>query len=645
MSLDDSCRARLVRPSLAYPCALLLAISVFLFVAATASAFADTTGSARVWQKTLPQSRSVTSAPRALLAVQQAELSDRGAATYDEFGYSVVLSGDTALVGAPYKTIAGRYQAGAAYVFTRTGKIWSQQARLAAPDGAAGDGFGTSVALSGDTALIGAPYRTVAGQIAAGAAYVFSGAGTSWSQQAELSVPDAAFEDEFGTSVALSGDTALVGAPNKTVAGRYQAGAVYMFTRTGTTWPQQTELAASDVAPHDGFGWSVALSGDTALVGAPFRSVGAAGEAGVAYIFRGSGTSWSQRAELSDSDVAADDCFGTAMALSGKAVLIGAPGKTVAGRYQAGAVYMFTRTGTTWPQQTELAASDGAAGDNFGFSVALSGGTALVGADGKTVSGRVGAGVAYVFRGPGTSWPQQAELSDPHAALEDEFGWSVALSGDTALVGADIKTVGGHTAAGAAYVDVLSSTLAPKITSFTPTSGPVGTLVTLTGTNFTGATKVAFHGTAATSFHVVSAKTIRANVPACASTGTIAVTTLGGTAASAASFTVTVVVTPKLTLKLSGLTSDAVMLGKSVTARGTVTPTSLAGSKVKLTVQEKQAGKWVKVQSVARTIGATRAYSWKYKPAEKGSYRIEATIAETATHTAATTACRTFKVE
>ena len=212
----------------------------------------------------------------------------------------MALSGDTALVGAPYKTVAGRYQAGAAYVFTRTGTIWSQQAELTASDGAAGDGFGTSVALSGDTALVGAPGKTVGGQIAAGAAYVFSGTGTSWSQQAELSDPDAAVEDEFGTSVALSGDTALVGAPQKTVAARYHAGAAYVFTRSGTSWSQQAELTASDAAARDEFGCSVALSGDTALVGAPCKTVGATNERRGRLCLHRSGTSWSQQAELSD---------------------------------------------------------------------------------------------------------------------------------------------------------------------------------------------------------------------------------------------------------------------------------------------------------------------------------------------------------
>jgi hypothetical protein len=187
---------------------------------------------------------------------------------------------------------------------------------------------------------------------------------------------------------------------------------------------------------------------------------------------------------------------------------------------------------------------------------------------------------------------------------------------------------------------------AATLTSFTPASGPVGTSVTLTGTNLSGATAVAFNGTAAASFTVVSATQITATVPAGATTGTIAVTTPGGTATSAASFTVTVpVVTPKIKLQLSGLKAGAVKLGKSVTAKGTVTPTSLEGSKIMLTAQQKKGSKWVKLKSAMCKIGAKGAYVWKYKPAKKGAYRLQATIAKTTMNTAATTKWLTFKVK
>jgi len=170
----------------------------------------------------------------------------------------------------------------------------------------------------------------------------------------------------------------------------------------------------------------------------------------------------------------------------------------------------------------------------------------------------------------------------------------------------------------------------------------VGTTVTLTGTHFTGATKVAFNGASAV-FSVNSVTKITATVPSTATTGTIAVTTLGGTATSATSFTV--VVTARVTLHLSGLTHRAMRLGHRVKAKGKATPSSLAGSKVKLTVQKKRHGRWVTVKRVARTISATGAYSWKYKPAKRGAYRMRATISRTDAHTAARTQWRTFRVK
>jgi len=202
-----------------------------------------------------------------------------------------------------------------------------------------------------------------------------------------------------------------------------------------------------------------------------------------------------------------------------------------------------------------------------------------------------------------------------------------------------MMTTGGRLDLAAA---VNASVPAPTVTSFTPAAGPAGTSVTLTGTGLTGATTVAFHGAAAT-FTVVSATQITATVPSGATTGPIAVTTPAGTGTSASSFTI--VVRPKVTLKLSGLTSGTMKLGKRVTATGKVTPTRLAGNKLKLTVQKKRTSKWVTVKSMARTISASGAYSWKHKPVKRGAYRMRATIAKSATHTAAKTKWRTFKVK
>ena len=419
--------------------------------------------------------------PLALLVLQQAELTASDAAIGDGFGDSVAVFGSTALVAADCKIVNGHNEAGAVYVYVRTGATWSQQAELSDPDAATQDWFGTSVALSGDTALVDAEGKTVNGQKAAGAVYVFTRTGTTWSQQTELADPDAAGNDVFGTSVALSGDTALVGDYNKTVAGQGSAGAAYVYTRTGTTWSQQAELTASDAACGDGLGISVALSGDTALVGAAWKTVSGQSYAGAVYVFKRTGTSWSQRAELSDPHAATKDAFGSSVALSGDSALVGASGKTVSGQSGAGAAYVYTRSGTTWSQQAELSASDAAVDDGLGSVVALSGDTALVGAGDKSVGGQSDAGAAYVYARAGTTWSQQTELSDPGATANDGFGWSVALSGETALVGAPNETVGSAGATGAAYVDLLP---APPSLSLKakPISIKVGKTVTLSGT-------------------------------------------------------------------------------------------------------------------------------------------------------------------
>jgi hypothetical protein len=335
----------------------------------------------------------------ATLAIQQAALTAGDGACGDYFGCSVSLDGDTALVGAPYKTVGANTNQGAAYLFTRSGTTWTQQQELTAGDGARGDYFGWSVSLDGDTALVGARYNTVGANTYQGAAYLFTRSGTTWTQQQELTAADGTAYDFFGYSVALDGESVLVGACNKTVGTRTIQGAAYVFTRDGTTWTQQQKLTAADGAAGDYFGWSVSLDGDTALVGAYKRTVGANTSQGAAYLFTRSGTTWTQQQELTAGDGAAGDCFGCSVSLDGDTALVGALYKTVGANTYQGAAYLFTRSGTTWTQQQELIAGDGAAGDYFGWSVSLDGDTALVGAYNKTVGANTRQGAAYVFVG------------------------------------------------------------------------------------------------------------------------------------------------------------------------------------------------------------------------------------------------------
>jgi FG-GAP repeat len=379
---------------------------------------------------------------RAALATSQiAKLLASDGGDFDELGISVAVSGNTALVGAVLDDDRGD-NAGAAYVFVRSGATWVQQAKLTASDGAANDNFGISVALSGDTAVIGAIFNDAASSDT-GAAYVFVRSGTSWIQQAKLTASDGASDDQLGMSVAIAGDTAVVGTVNDDDLGD-RSGAAYVFVRAGASWTQQAKLTATDGAAADQFGISVAVSGDTAVVGA-YGDDDLGASSGSAYVFVRTGTSWSQQAKLNAADGAAIDEVGISVAVEGDTALVGA-----VFHEDRGAAYVFVRTGTSWSQQAELTASDAAQSDNFGNAVALSGNTAVIGAPNDSDLG-AGSGSVYVFERTGTSWSQQAKLTAADGASTDFFGISVALSGTTAVVGA-IGVDERGSSAGAAYV-------------------------------------------------------------------------------------------------------------------------------------------------------------------------------------------------
>jgi len=334
----------------------------------------------------------------------------------------------------------------AVYPLTVDPLCFVEQAKLLASNGAASDWFGYSVSLSGDTALVGA-YQDDDNGSASGSAYVFVRTGTSWAQEAKLLAGDGAPGDHFGYSVSLSGDTALVGAVHDDDNGS-NSGSAYVFARSGTSWTQEAKLLAGDGAPGDRFGWSVSLSGDTALVGAIFAADSGL-ESGSAYVFARSGTSWTQEAKLLAGDGAAVDAFGYSVSLSGDMALVGAPDDDDSGS-ESGSAYVFVRSGTSWTQEAKLLAGDGAPGDRFGYSVSLSGDTALVGAPDDDDSGSE-SGSAYEFARSGTNWTQEAKLLAGDGAVFDYFGYSVSLSGDTALVGAYLDDDHG-TDSGSAYV-------------------------------------------------------------------------------------------------------------------------------------------------------------------------------------------------
>jgi FG-GAP repeat len=362
----------------------------------------------------------------ALVSTLRAKLLASDGAAYDLFGSAVAVSGDTALVGAS-RNDEQATDAGAAYVFVRSGATWTQQAKLTAADGHANDNLGSAVALSSDTALVGAMFND--GKTSdAGAAYVFVRSGATWTQQAKLLAADGASDDQLGISVALEGDTALVGTVHDSDHGTH-SGSAYVFARGGTRWTQQAKLTPADGAERDQFGISVAVSGDTAVVGA-YGDDDHGQSSGSAYVFVRGGTTWTQQAKLLADDGEAIDELGVSVAVSGNTALVGA----IFSKARSGAAYVFVRGGTSWTQQAKLTAADRAEGDTFGASVAVLGDTALVGSPNDSDLG-AGSGSAYVFVRGGTTWTQQAKLKATDGASADLFGSSVALSGSVALMG------------------------------------------------------------------------------------------------------------------------------------------------------------------------------------------------------------------
>ncbi|HEY3357140.1 MAG TPA: FG-GAP repeat protein, partial [Polyangia bacterium] len=391
-----------------------------------------------------------------IIATLQAQLLAGDGTKDDNFGNAVALAGDTAVIGAFYKDGAAGLRQGAAYVFVHQADGWAQQAKLLAGDATAEDEFGWAVALAADTAVVGAYYQNGSAGHHQGAAYVFVRQGVTWTQQAKLTPTDAAADDDFGYAVALAGDTAVVGAYVKAGSAGAAQGAAYVFVRQGATWTQQAKLLASDGAANDAFGYSVALAGDTLLVGADGARATAGSQQGAVYVFTRAGAAWTQRAKLVASDGAAARHFGAAVALDGGRAVVGAPTSLDSAGHAVGAAYVFAGGDATWAQQARLTASDG--GERFGGAVAVAGDTVLVGSGYKTGSAGQYQGAAYAFAPCGGGWIEEAKLQAADGRAGDRFGTAVALADDTAIAGAPLRAreIGGvGQYQGAAYAFLL----------------------------------------------------------------------------------------------------------------------------------------------------------------------------------------------
>lgn len=298
---------------------------------------------------------------------------------------------------------------------------------LLATAGAANDWYGMGIALDGDTLLVASPGCSVGGVVDCGAVFVYRSIDGAWEYEAMLVAPDAAASDYSARWPCLDGDTAFLGVSQDDIDGRGDQGSVNVFVRNGSVWTHQGKIVAADGAAGDNFGWKVQKSGDTLAVSA-FRDDDRGGDSGSVYVFVRSGDQWEQQAKLTASDGAGGDHFGNGLALQGDTLLVGAD-KDDSSR---GSLYVFERSGTTWTQTQKLRPPDAAAGDQFGMTITIDGDTAVVGAvwdDGQM-------GSATVYTRDGSTWSQQVKLTAPDSYYGARFGICVALCGDTLAVGA-----------------------------------------------------------------------------------------------------------------------------------------------------------------------------------------------------------------
>ena len=366
---------------------------------------------------------------------QLATLTASDGQPYDGFGNAVAIDGDTMVVGVPYDDVGWGFNQGSVHVFVRSGSMWTLQATLTASEGQSAAFFGSSVAISGDTIAVGVPYNDLGANSDQGSVRVFTRIGTTWAAQAALTAAEGASLDFFGESVAISGDTIAVGVRYDDLGANSDQGSVRVFTRSGTVWTEQTTLTASDGAAFDEFGESVAISGDTIAVGARLDDVGANFDQGSVRVFTRSGASWTTQATLTAPDGAWGDRFGESVAISGDMIAVGVPYDDIGGIPDPGSVRVYVRSGSAWTLQATVTASDGAGIDYFGSAVAISGDTMVVGVESDDVGTNENQGSVRVFTRSGTAWTAQATLTASDGAVLDLFGKSIAISGDTIAVG------------------------------------------------------------------------------------------------------------------------------------------------------------------------------------------------------------------
>lgn len=369
--------------------------------------------------------------------------------TGQQFGWSLAMTADAIAIGSRGKVTGAGIGSGDVTLYDRATGYLGSPRTLIAPDGVPGDDFGNQVALSDRFVIVGARFADVGTQQDAGAAYIFRRDGASFPLVQRLIASDGHAGDEFAHGLATDG-TRIVSGSLRADANVFHTGAAYVF-RLGSagTFTQEAKLTASDAASGDGLGISVGISGSTIVAGAPYRTeLGI--NSGAAYIFELSGSGWTQTAKLLAPGAQPGETYGELVAISADTIAINAPRRTIAGRANAGAVFVYQRTAGVWQLATTLTSNDPRANELFGFGLSLQGNTLAIGgfSRGRGQAGR--SGCAYIFKSTPTGWRLASRIETPEPENDAFFGYALALSGGNVLIGSPQQTARATPAVGAA---------------------------------------------------------------------------------------------------------------------------------------------------------------------------------------------------
>jgi hypothetical protein len=369
----------------------------------------------------------------------------------DGFGSSVAVDGDTVVVGAWEDETGAGEDAGSAYVFVRSPKGWLLQQKIEAPGATPGARFGAGVAVQGDTLVVGAPLAASPSAYV-GAVYVYARWAGTWVFSQKLMASDAAGGDLFGWHLSLSDNMLLVGAHGKDTAAGSAAGAAYLFERPGKVWGQVAKLEAPDGADTDCFGWDVSLHGLTAVVGSSGADGRVGENSGAAYVFARTSHGWTLQQRIVAAVQQPGARFGDTVAVFEGTVMVGAPRADTSLGEDSGAAYVFARTSNGWKQVQMLTAPGGMPEDLFGADLALGHDVAVVGAGYEDTAMAADAGAAYVFARSGKGWAATRRLSVVEGQDDDHFGANLALSPELIVVGTHHADSSAGVDAGAAYI-------------------------------------------------------------------------------------------------------------------------------------------------------------------------------------------------